>query len=93
MNLHLPTFSKLLEREQNLGDFVRLSFSRLHWRSKRGLSACVIEESSSLGYKWRHEYGDPPPLLLYKYNEAKAILDKLVEDGEVRLPTLEWTHR
>ncbi|GFZ16817.1 hypothetical protein Acr_26g0000870 [Actinidia rufa] len=82
VNLHLPTFSKLLESAQNLGDSVRLSFSRSHWRSGRGPSTYVTEERSSHGYKRRCDYDDPPLPLPYKYNEARAILDKLVEDGE-----------
>ncbi|GFY85773.1 hypothetical protein Acr_04g0005110 [Actinidia rufa] len=55
-------------------------------RSRRGLSSNVTEERSSHGYQRRHDYNDSPPPPSNKYNEAKAILDKLVEDGEVRLP-------
>ncbi|GFZ11277.1 hypothetical protein Acr_22g0006750 [Actinidia rufa] len=78
---------KSLETERNLGDSVRLSFSRSHWRNGRGPFAYVTKESSSRGYKKGESMMiHPPPPLLYKYNEAKATLDKLVEDGEVKLP-------
>ncbi|GFZ00392.1 hypothetical protein Acr_14g0000280 [Actinidia rufa] len=83
VNLHFPTFSKLLESKQSLGDSVQLSFSRPHWLNGGDLSAYVIEEMSSQGYKRRRNYNHPPTTLHYKFNEVKATLDKLVEDGKI----------
>ena len=49
VNLHLPTFAKLLVSAQNLGDSMRLSFTWSHWRSRRGLFSYVTKRRSSHG--------------------------------------------